>query len=309
MVQASPLEPRFHARIEAVKPKLRKACDFIQKGYPTIIPKVGHTANRLLIAAKAFGLCGLVLDDPQLKESSRLLVKAALERRDKDGVFIERGGRDSSYNAVSILMGTHLSLYLPNPELEAAFKPRHGVAENPDQADRRGQGRREHPNGRRQGAIQERRSQAGELRRGIADALVLWRAARRHQRYRPGAQGGRVSAKQALTWQTAHPCSVESVRRATKGGATLKILHAQEWVHDKIREGGYDVVILQEDIPELTEHSVAPVFEHARLFNQEIRAAGGQTVLFVSQALRASELGYPQEQIAQAHRDLGEEPG
>ena len=123
VVQASPMESHFHDRIEAIRPKLRKACDFIQKGYPTIIPKVGHTANRLLIAAKAFGLCGLVLDDAQLKESSSKLVKAALERRDKDGVFIERSGRDSSYNAVSILMGTHLSLYIPNPELVAAFKP------------------------------------------------------------------------------------------------------------------------------------------------------------------------------------------
>jgi len=123
VVQASPMEPHFHDRMEALKPRLRKACDFIQKGYSTIIPKVGHTANRLLISAKAFGLCGLVLEDDRLKESSSRLVKAARARRDKDGVFIERGGRDSSYNAVSVLMGTHLSLYIPNPELEAAFKP------------------------------------------------------------------------------------------------------------------------------------------------------------------------------------------
>jgi hypothetical protein len=123
VVQASPLEPRFHERIEAIKPKLRKACNFIQQGYSTIIPKVGHTANRLLIAAKAFGLCGLVLDDDQLKESSSALVKAALLRRDKDGIFIENGGRDSSYNAVAVLMGTHLSLYIPHPDLEAAFQP------------------------------------------------------------------------------------------------------------------------------------------------------------------------------------------
>jgi hypothetical protein len=121
IVQASPMEPHFRDRIEALKPRLRKACDFIQKGYATIIPKVGATANRLLIAAKAFGLCGLLLDDKQLKESSSRLVKAALARRDNDGVFVERHGRDSSYNAVSILMGTHLALYIANPELEAAF--------------------------------------------------------------------------------------------------------------------------------------------------------------------------------------------
>ena len=123
VVQASLLEPYFRERFADLMPKLRRACDFIQKGYPTIIVKVGHTANRLLIAAKAFGLCGIVLDDEQLKDSSSRLVKAALARRDKDGVFTERGGRDSSYNAVSILMAQHLSLYLPNEQLDAAMKP------------------------------------------------------------------------------------------------------------------------------------------------------------------------------------------
>ena len=123
VVQASTWEPDFRDRFAGLRPRLRRACDFIQKGYPTIIAKVGHTANRLLIAAKAFGLCGIVLDDEQLKASSARLVQAALCRRDKDGVFTERGGRDSIYNAVSILMGQHLLLYLPNPELEAAMKP------------------------------------------------------------------------------------------------------------------------------------------------------------------------------------------
>ncbi|HEY2838624.1 MAG TPA: hypothetical protein VGJ26_05730 [Pirellulales bacterium] len=122
VVQASPLEPDFRERFATLRPRLRRACDFIQKGFPTIPLKVGHTANRLLIAAKAFGLCGIVLDDEKMKVSSDRLVKAALARRDKSGVFIERDGRDSSYNAVSILMGQHLSLYLPNKELDDAIK-------------------------------------------------------------------------------------------------------------------------------------------------------------------------------------------
>lgn len=120
--QASPFEPEFRDRIAALRPKLRKTCDFIQRGYATILPKVGHTANRLVIAAKAFGLCGLLLDDEQMQESSRQLVKLALERRDDEGVFLERGGRDSSYNAVVILMGQHLSMSLPNPDLDAAIE-------------------------------------------------------------------------------------------------------------------------------------------------------------------------------------------
>ena len=114
--QASPLSPKFQPRVNELLPGMRRACDFIQKGYVTILPKVGHTANRLVIAAKAFGLCGVYLEDERMMASAQQLLKLALERRDDEGVFLERGGRDSSYNAVVILMGQHLTIYLPNPE-------------------------------------------------------------------------------------------------------------------------------------------------------------------------------------------------
>ena len=121
VVRASPMEKRFHDRIAALEPKMRRACAFIQSGYNGIVLKVGHTANRLFIAAKAFGLCGVVLNDDQLKATSRKLVAAALERRDAEGVFVERGGRDTSYNAVSLLMAQVISLHLPNPKIDEAM--------------------------------------------------------------------------------------------------------------------------------------------------------------------------------------------
>jgi len=121
VVRASPLEPHFHDRIAALEPKLRRACAFIQNGYDGIILKAGHTANRMFIAAKAFGLCGVILQDEELKKSSCKLVAAALARRDAEGVFIENRGRDSSYNAVSILMGQVLAIYLPDPKLDEAL--------------------------------------------------------------------------------------------------------------------------------------------------------------------------------------------
>jgi hypothetical protein len=121
VVQASPMEGHFHERIEALKPRMRRACAFIQANRDGIVKKVGHTANRLFIAAKAFGLCGIVLNDEGLKASSRKLVALALARRDADGVFIEKRGRDSSYNAVSLLMGQVLAIYQPDPVLDAAF--------------------------------------------------------------------------------------------------------------------------------------------------------------------------------------------
>ena len=121
VIRQSPHEAHFRERIAALEPKLRRACDFISAGYDTIIPKVGHTANRVIIAAKAFGTCGQVLSDDALIAASRKLIAHALTLRDADGVFIERGGRDSSYNVVSILFGQVLALHVPLPEFEAAL--------------------------------------------------------------------------------------------------------------------------------------------------------------------------------------------
>ena len=107
---------------------------------------------------------------------------------------------------------------------------------------------------------------------------------------------------------SARPKSTFTADRATQGGATLKILDEKPWVHEKIRDGHYDVVILQEDIPELKEHNVSPFAEHARKFNEEIRRASSRTILFM--AWPYERLNWvTQAEIAQAHRELGREIG
>lgn len=121
VIRQSPHEKHFHDRIVAVEPKMRRAIAFVTAGYDTIIKNSSHAVNRIFIAAKAFGLCGLALKDEQLIATSRKLVAHGLTRRDKDGIFIENGGRDSSYNAASILFGQTLALHLPIPEFEAAL--------------------------------------------------------------------------------------------------------------------------------------------------------------------------------------------
>ena len=121
VIRQSPMEPHFHDRITALEPKIRRAAAFITAGYDTIIENSTKAVNRIVIAAKAFGLTGLVLHDDALIATSRKLVAYALTLRDKEGVFIEKGGRDSSYNAVSIFFGQVLALHLPLPELEAAY--------------------------------------------------------------------------------------------------------------------------------------------------------------------------------------------
>ncbi|MBK7598697.1 MAG: hypothetical protein IPJ07_09290 [Acidobacteria bacterium] len=121
VIRQSPHEKHFHARIVTLEPKIRRAMAFVASGYDTIIANSSHAVNRIFIAAKAFGLCGLVLKDEQLIAASRKLVAHGLTRRDKDGIFSENGGRDSSYNAVSILFGQTLALHLPIPEFEASL--------------------------------------------------------------------------------------------------------------------------------------------------------------------------------------------
>jgi len=121
VIRELPHEEHFHARIAALEPKIRRGCDFISAGYDTIIANSSHAVNRIIISAKAFGTCGLVLHDDRLVAKSRNLIAHALTLRDKDGVFIENGGRDSSYNVVSIFFGQVLALHVPLPEFEAAL--------------------------------------------------------------------------------------------------------------------------------------------------------------------------------------------
>jgi len=121
VIRQSPHEAHFKARIDALLPKIRKAMDFINGGYETIIKGTSHAPNRIIIGAKAFGLNGLVLGDEQLIERSKKLMAHALTLRDEGGVFVENGGRDSSYNVVSVLFGQVLTLHVPMPEAEAAF--------------------------------------------------------------------------------------------------------------------------------------------------------------------------------------------
>lgn len=121
VIRQSPHEAHFHARIEALEPRILRACDFVSGGYDTIIERSSKAVNRIVIAAKAFGTCGLVLKDERLVATSRKLVAHALTLRDAEGVFIEHGGRDSSYNVVSILFGQVLALHVSLPEFEAAL--------------------------------------------------------------------------------------------------------------------------------------------------------------------------------------------
>jgi len=117
--------------------------------------------------------------------------------------------------------------------------------------------------------------------------------------------GGLETHVKALAARASPPRLIEA-DRATQGGATLRVLHGKDSIREKIRDGRYDVVILQEDIPELPEHSSAAFFEFGRRFDAEVRAAGGRSLLFM--AWPYERLGWVAlPEIVQVHRELGRE--
>lgn len=65
----------------------------------------------------------------------------------------------------------------------------------------------------------------------------------------------------------------------TLGGASLEVMWEDTDVVTRIAQGGFDVVVLQEDIPETT---VASFHEYARRFDREIRDSGATPVLFMA---------------------------
>jgi hypothetical protein len=100
------------------------------------------------------------------------------------------------------------------------------------------------------------------------------------------------------------PTSIETAK-SVQGGATLKKLWDKQDTCDLIRTGIYNVVILQEDIPETD----VPTFrEYARRFVEEVRRKGSRPVLLMAWSYQ--RLGWiNMAEIAQAHRDAARELG
>ena len=120
VIRESPYESHFHERLVALRPKLRLAADFLLAGYSTIIPKVGHTVNRVIIAAKAFGLCGLAVGLgarlPNYQQRSANRIASGL------GGTVNLIASIALVTAVVVLMGLvcyRVAIVLESPQLDS----------------------------------------------------------------------------------------------------------------------------------------------------------------------------------------------
>ena len=100
----------------------------------------------------------------------------------------------------------------------------------------------------------------------------------------------------------AGPFEAEQVVR---GGASLEVMWNQTNARNRIARGNYDVVVLQEDIPET---NIESFHTHARLFDQAIRDSGATPVLFMAWDYRRLNW-ITMDEIAEAHWTIADELG
>jgi len=118
------------------------------------------------------------------------------------------------------------------------------------------------------------------------------------------AEGGIYTHFEKLA-AAARPPSVVATDKAVQGGAYLKRLWEIGTPVKAIDTETFDVVVLQDDIPETT---VDAFRQYARLFVEEVRKHHGRPVLFMAWAY--PRLGWiSMQEIAKAHRDLANELG
>jgi len=113
---------------------------------------------------------------------------------------------------------------------------------------------------------------------------------------------GVYSHVKELASSAPHPKTIV-VDSETQGGATFKILQGKKSVHDKIRNGHFDVVVMQDDLPEYTEHNVTPFVVNGSLFEKEVLQSGATPVIFMAWAYERLNWITLDEIIA-AHEDF-----
>jgi hypothetical protein len=110
------------ARVQELIPKIHRAAAWLALpvNQERLKAADAKAPNRLLFDALAYGTSGLLCDDASLARLGRSFVDLALGLyRSEDGVFLEKNGHDSSYQAVSAWLLQVWALHFPDRTLEA----------------------------------------------------------------------------------------------------------------------------------------------------------------------------------------------
>jgi hypothetical protein len=105
-------------RLQVLEPKLREAMRWLRDNRAELLRQDRGAPNRLAFDALAFLLNGKILADAELQEVGLEFIRANLEKQRSDGVFLEHGGHDSSYQAVNALVLQSAWFYIQDPVLK-----------------------------------------------------------------------------------------------------------------------------------------------------------------------------------------------
>ncbi|MFH1313663.1 MAG: FlgD immunoglobulin-like domain containing protein [Candidatus Eisenbacteria bacterium] len=122
VLQASPLGPAFESRIQALLPKIELSALWLADGVDVLAYGDSEAPNRLFFHACAFGFAGILLGNTELIALGQQFVAQGLGVQREDGVFLELGGHDSSYQGVSLLQLQQYEIHFPRPPYKAAIQ-------------------------------------------------------------------------------------------------------------------------------------------------------------------------------------------
>lgn len=123
LLQASEYADDHGRRLEAVLPKVQRACRWLTTQTAVLDKANAHAPNRCFIIANAFALSNALTPDAEAKRlAARYLDLGLKSFRASDGVFVERGGGDSSYQAVSIMVLLYYRLHVAEPRLDEILR-------------------------------------------------------------------------------------------------------------------------------------------------------------------------------------------
>ena len=125
LLQVSPFRGDYKQWVEGAKPKLLAGARWMispdqeRKGLQGDAPY----AHRYYLNADAVGFVGLLVDDPALIERSETYVRTGLSKQASEGFNPEKGGWDTSYQAVGLVFALRYYGILADEELRKEMAP------------------------------------------------------------------------------------------------------------------------------------------------------------------------------------------
>jgi len=122
VIQQSPLADHFKERIDALKPAIAKAMHWLTAQQARLLWEDRARPDRLFSEAESFLFCGRLLgDESLLKAGHQFLDKGMKLYRPADGVFLEKNGADTSYEAASLVRLQEIVLQFPDRSIEESL--------------------------------------------------------------------------------------------------------------------------------------------------------------------------------------------